>query len=187
MASVRTRFPCASCEKVFTCAKEATSHFLSAYHKYNYYRKYSAKLSIVTPEEYEERLKEHQREEEIKNRKISVCCMICKKRYRTLKVYETHLQMSTHHQNVFNLKINLYFADNANEATLIGDYEEFDDEMENSIYAKKCLFCSHQSETLEMNLEHMDSAHSFYIPDQERCIDIPGLLRYLADKISESN
>lgn len=51
-----------------------------------------------------------------------------------------------------------------------------------------CLFCvDHHSHSLDENLEHMATKHSFYIPDLECVTDMEGLVGYLADKVSVSN
>ena len=50
-----------------------------------------------------------------------------------------------------------------------------------------CLFCSHSSESLEANMEHMTVAHSFFIPDLEFLVDLPGLLNVLARKVGTMN
>ncbi|KAJ2783033.1 pre-60S factor rei1 [Coemansia javaensis] len=50
-----------------------------------------------------------------------------------------------------------------------------------------CLFCTHKSESLEANMEHMKRAHSLFIPDLEYLVDLRGLIKYLADKISVAN
>lgn len=47
-----------------------------------------------------------------------------------------------------------------------------------------CLFCTHQSSSMEENLEHMTEQHSFFIPDIEFLQNMNGFLQYLADKIS---
>ncbi|KAF8894908.1 C2H2 type zinc-finger-domain-containing protein [Gymnopilus junonius] len=52
---------------------------------------------------------------------------------------------------------------------------------------KHCLFCSHVSSSLDNNLTHMSTAHSFFIPDAEYLIDIPGLITYLGEKIAVGN
>ncbi|PCH43710.1 cytoplasmic protein [Wolfiporia cocos MD-104 SS10] len=51
----------------------------------------------------------------------------------------------------------------------------------------QCLFCSSTSSTLDANLEHMLLAHSFFIPDTEYLVDLPGLLTYLGEKIAVGN
>ncbi|KAJ1904714.1 pre-60S factor rei1 [Coemansia sp. IMI 209127] len=50
-----------------------------------------------------------------------------------------------------------------------------------------CLFCTHKSDSLESNIDHMTLAHSFFIPDLEYLVDLRGLIKYLADKLSVAN
>ncbi|KAG5652237.1 hypothetical protein H0H81_005731 [Sphagnurus paluster] len=50
-----------------------------------------------------------------------------------------------------------------------------------------CLFCPQESTTLEENLTHMSQIHSFFIPDADYLIDIPGLITYLGEKIAVGN
>lgn len=50
-----------------------------------------------------------------------------------------------------------------------------------------CLFCTHRSGDIATNLRHMTSAHSFYIPDAEYLVDLPGLLGYLGEKLAIGN
>ncbi|KAI0769307.1 C2H2 type zinc-finger-domain-containing protein [Trametes elegans] len=51
----------------------------------------------------------------------------------------------------------------------------------------QCLFCNHAAPTLEENLTHMSVAHSFFIPDAEYLVDLPGLITYLGEKIAVGN
>ncbi|XP_050070170.1 cytoplasmic 60S subunit biogenesis factor ZNF622 [Anopheles maculipalpis] len=65
-----------------------------------------------------------------------------------------------------------------------GDSDEWEDvEFENPIDRNDCIFCPHHSEDLLENIKHMSIAHSFFIPDAEFCIDVEGLLTYLAEKV----
>ncbi|KAJ2311111.1 pre-60S factor rei1 [Coemansia sp. Cherry 401B] len=50
-----------------------------------------------------------------------------------------------------------------------------------------CLFCTHTAPSFEANMEHMEHAHSLFIPDLEYLVDLRGLIKYLADKISVAN
>lgn len=50
-----------------------------------------------------------------------------------------------------------------------------------------CLFCPRRSTTVEDSLKHMTSAHSFFIPDRELLVDLPGLLAYLGEKVLIGN
>lgn len=50
-----------------------------------------------------------------------------------------------------------------------------------------CLFCNTTSSSLDLNLTHMSIAHSFFIPEAEYLINLPGLLEYLGEKIAIGN
>jgi pre-60S factor REI1 len=49
-----------------------------------------------------------------------------------------------------------------------------------------CLYCIQGKDcgSIENLLAHMHTKHSFYIPDLDSLQDLPGLLRYLADKVA---
>ncbi|KAI0081870.1 hypothetical protein K474DRAFT_1586518 [Panus rudis PR-1116 ss-1] len=51
----------------------------------------------------------------------------------------------------------------------------------------QCLFCPSTSSSIEENIAHMSTAHSFFIPDTEFLDDLPGLLTYLGEKIAVGN
>jgi pre-60S factor REI1 len=57
----------------------------------------------------------------------------------------------------------------------------------NRLTTSHCLFCSHAASSIDENLSHMASAHSFFIPDQDYLVDLPGLLTYLGEKVSIGN
>lgn len=69
-----------------------------------------------------------------------------------------------------------------------GEVEEDSDGWEDvpdvPLTEKDCLFCTNSSEDMVENLKHMSIAHSFFIPDTEYCIDLEGLLFYLAEKVA---
>ena len=50
-----------------------------------------------------------------------------------------------------------------------------------------CLFCPQVSPSLDDSLTHMSLAHSFFIPDAQYLIDLPGLILYLGEKIAVGN
>ncbi|KAI8993773.1 C2H2 type zinc-finger-domain-containing protein [Trametes punicea] len=51
----------------------------------------------------------------------------------------------------------------------------------------QCLFCNNSSSSLEVNLTHMSTAHSFFVPDAEYLVDLVGLITYLGEKIAVGN
>ncbi|KAG7090838.1 hypothetical protein E1B28_009920 [Marasmius oreades] len=82
--------------------------------------------------------------------------------------------------------------------SLVADEDADEDEVNQTIDQKiaaarsrlsntHCLFCPIQSPTIEENLSHMSSAHSFFIPDSDYLIDLPGLITYLGEKIAVGN
>ena len=50
-----------------------------------------------------------------------------------------------------------------------------------------CLFCPQVSLSLDDSLTHMSLVHSFFIPDAQFLIDLPGLILYLGEKIAVGN
>lgn len=51
----------------------------------------------------------------------------------------------------------------------------------------QCLFCPEAPSSLEDNLTHMSTDHSFFIPDADYLVNLPGLLNYLGEKIAVGN
>lgn len=49
---------------------------------------------------------------------------------------------------------------------------------------RRCLFDRQRFESVDECLAYMEKTHSFFIPDQEYCTDVVGLLSYLGEKIS---
>ena len=46
-----------------------------------------------------------------------------------------------------------------------------------------CFFCLHHSSNMEKNAIHMATEHSFFLPDVEYLVDMPGLFEYLGAKV----
>jgi hypothetical protein len=49
---------------------------------------------------------------------------------------------------------------------------------------RTCLFDRKHFDTVELCLAYMEKTHSFFIPDQEYCKDVPVFMNYLAQKVS---
>ncbi|KAJ8024534.1 hypothetical protein HOLleu_34467 [Holothuria leucospilota] len=63
------------------------------------------------------------------------------------------------------------------------DDEEWEDVEDEPIPITNCLFCSHVSDSLEGNVDHMTVEHSFFIPHIDYLIDPEGLFEYLGEKV----
>lgn len=49
---------------------------------------------------------------------------------------------------------------------------------------EECLFCTYTSPTLTLNISHMHKAHGLFIPEKKYLMDLPGLIRYLGEKVA---
>lgn len=74
------------------------------------------------------------------------------------------------------------------------DYEDEEQDIENAIAASRrrvglddCLFCTHKSADIATSIAHMSTVHSFFIPDQDLLLDMPGLIAYLGEKVAVGN
>lgn len=86
----------------------------------------------------------------------------------------------------------------SNELSLGIAEDDEDDEITQSIVAKiasarfpltstHCLFCTQEFQSLDSNLTHMSQVHSFFVPDADYLVDLPGLITYLGEKIAVGN
>lgn len=195
-----TSCTCITCRVAFKDADLQRAHYKTDWHRYNLKRKV-AELPSVTAEEFQKRVLQQRKTNEIKSENVTRYCEICKKHFGNIKAYENHLNSKKHKQNetIYN-EDNLRSRKNSskqNENMVIDeecfvesdieevDSDEWDEDVVNPIDNNDCLFCEHHSKNLLKNLKHMTEAHSFFVPDAEYCIDIQGLLHYLGEKINE--
>ena len=129
---------------------------------------------------------------------ISTYCKSCRKSFSNSSSFTNHLNSRKHKKNAVgfdggdSVSVSVYqpIDDNNNGIgeTDDDDIEEVDssDEWEDidiDVDITNCLFCCHHSKTMLKNINHMSEAHTFFIPDVEYCVDVTGLLEYLAKKI----
>lgn len=66
------------------------------------------------------------------------------------------------------------------------DIDEIEiDEDSEAILPSTCLFCQHESTSLEDNLHHMTKSHSFFIPDIDYITELESLILYLGSKVGD--
>jgi pre-60S factor REI1 len=65
----------------------------------------------------------------------------------------------------------------ASESPLGHDGEQ-EDEQEDFL-PTQCIFCNHDSDTPESNIEHMSSSHGLFLPQIEQLADLDTFIRYL--------
>ena len=129
------------------------------------------------------------------------------KMYTTENAYCSHIQSKKHKENKlkFSLKQTtqpstssaddsaptVFKATEAVAPLAIDDDEQAIDEKiaaaRSRLSITDCLFCPQVSVSLDDSLTHMSFVHSFFIPDAQFLIDIPGLMLYLGEKIAVGN
>ncbi|KAL7719019.1 Matrin-type domain-containing protein [Entamoeba marina] len=188
-----SKFICSSCCVSFDSAKDRNDHFKSDFHLFNLKRK-AVLLQPISMNKYKEIKKD---ELKLQVEDCTYYCSLCKKRYNSENQIKEHEKTKKHKQNAKKYPDN---AKNCIKKEKIHNEpeEEFDDDIpiqtiDEMIQERKdlapkrsskhCLFCDEESEDMMKNLEHMESVHSFFIPNIELCDDISGLLNYLHEKI----
>ncbi|KAF8444502.1 C2H2 type zinc-finger-domain-containing protein [Boletus edulis BED1] len=162
-------FTCLSCAIAFVSAHDQRDHYRSDHHRYNIKRRVAG-LPPVTAAVFSQKLSEHT--QDVPTQTVSRCDP-CGKTYATENAYRSHLNSKKHTENVHNA------PSRQPQPTPSPD--------EPQISSTSCLFCTATATSLQDNLSHMSSTHSFFIPDAEYLVDITGLINYLAEKIAVGN
>lgn len=144
--------------------------------------------------------KEKRREQKKKDAsKSPFFCLVCDKYFRSTRQFEIHYGSRKHFQRATAKGVspapppemveaaNEY--DSKHKTILDMDDEEVEKELESRPHLEpnECLFCDKKFEDVTANMDHMAEEHSFFVPDIEYCINLTGLLGYLADQITVWN
>lgn len=201
-----SQFTCISCHVAFDDAEIQRLHYKTDWHRYNLKRKV-AELPPVNPEEFQRRVYQQREKEQIIIQDQSTYCTVCKKSFGNPKAFDNHINSKKHKDLARNLdesdrdkvgvpcekkssmdmRNNVEMETNEDEDVEEVDSDEWEDEISdnNPVASNNCLFCPHHSRSLYKNLEHMTTAHSFFIPDIEFVVDVRGLLLYLGEKVCQ--
>ena len=71
------------------------------------------------------------------------------------------------------------------EEEISGSDAEYEDEESEALLQTSCLFCPHESVSVEDNMRHMSKSHSFFIPDLNFVTDLEAFLVYLGAKVGD--
>ena len=63
--------------------------------------------------------------------------------------------------------------------------EEGEEDQSEALPQKFCLFCPHESVSIEDNLRHMSKSHSFFVPDLQFVTDLEAFFVYLGAKVGD--
>ncbi len=200
-------FTCASCRVIFQNVDDQRAHYQSDWHRYNLRRKVGD-LPPVTEAIYKQKLntaasskadQEAQVEEASKARE----CLPCRKTFSSAAAYENHILSKKHLEQVAKyggdavkiietrsteespVKSSLpILPENATDEQVDAAIEEHLSNNKSRLEITDCLYCSKKFDSIQENMRHMHSQHSFYIPDVDCLTDLNGLMRHLADKVS---
>ncbi|KAH0827776.1 C2H2 type zinc-finger-domain-containing protein [Lanmaoa asiatica] len=164
-------FTCLSCAIAFSSAEDQRTHYRSDHHRYNMKRRVAA-LPPVSVAVFAQKLLERTQDTPSQTHSR---CDLCGKTYTTQNGYRSHLNSKKHRENMLNGQ-----SSPLQQPSLPNEEPHHPTEL-------SCLFCTASSSSLQDNLSHMSSAHSFFIPDADYLVDITGLVNYLAEKIAVGN
>ncbi|KAF8554721.1 hypothetical protein OG21DRAFT_1597192 [Imleria badia] len=162
-------FTCQACAVAFTSPEEQRAHHRSDLHRYNIKRRVAA-LPPVTAAVFAQKLADRTNDAPPQ---ATPRCEPCAKTYATENAYRSHLDSKRHRDNL-----------NAPSRTIQPQPAPPE---EPQLSSTSCLFCTATSDSLDVNLTHMASVHSFFIPDADYLVDITGIVSYLAEKIAVGN
>ncbi|GFR72100.1 zinc finger protein 622-like [Elysia marginata] len=197
---------CLACNVAFEDIDMGRCHYKTNWHRYNLKRKV-ANLLPVTLEQFQERQKLQEKQDQNNEGDGVLLCKPCNKAFNSSNAYNNHLQSKKHKDVISGTqgkkkknnkkKSNFQRADRPVQAFTKenqedeieeqmeddSDAESYDSYDENVIGIEECLFCSHISKSLESNVKHMTSNHGFFLPDAEFITDLEGLITYLGEKV----
>lgn len=187
------KFTCISCHVAFNDFEIQRQHYKSDWHRYNLKRKV-AEFPPISCEEFNRKVLLQREIDSQPITQVTITCDCCRKHFASTKAYDNHLNSNKHRENKTRVVALQIDEDKlpkdsplqADEISNADDVEELDsDEWDEDFDIRDCIFCSHHSRSLLINLKHMTEAHSFFIPDIEYCFDLKGLVLYLGSKVQE--
>jgi len=192
---------CITCQVRFSDAELHRVHFKGDWHRYNLKRKV-AELSVVTSEVFESRKEAHEKQVKVDNKEAKDpgnYCVACGKNFKNQKAYENHIQSKKHQEMILKFETKPAFVPKPEESVASEELDSDDDEEmeveevdsdeweDDPVPVMDCLFCSHHSSTLDKNIVHMTSEHSFFLPDPEFITNLEGLVEYLGAKVGQGH
>ncbi|KAK8846717.1 hypothetical protein IAR55_005804 [Kwoniella newhampshirensis] len=172
-------FTCISCRVAFETAAEQRAHFSTDWHRYNMKRRV-ANLPPVAAASFNEKVLERREQNAVRTDPRSLACASCKR--------ANNGEGSADVQEAEDADVDI--ASTSDDEIDSGDDEDVSEKIANfrrRIKPTDCLFCFQHSESVNENVIHMARSHSFFIPDQDILVDLPGLLSYLGEKVAIGN
>ena len=172
-------------ERTFTCytapgvafgsEEEMKAHYQTEWHRYNLKRKVAG-LAPLTRELYLQRAAREQEKDAAAAAKVGGGRKQAREERRAMKVAADAANPRSkvaHHEATASMDAEAYMRYKIRHAAPFGEGSD--------------LFSSHESADLASNLAHMARAHGFFVPWIEYCVDVPGLIKYLQEKVYVAN
>jgi len=153
-------FSCTACNEHFATPLEHRAHFKSERHVYNTKRKHAG-LKPISQEAWERKLRES-------------------RGAATEQKGTAHLKAKEEKPR----GVPGAFGPGPREGAGSEDASE-DTATERPLTPRGCLFDRKHFDSVDLCLAYMERSYSFFIPDQEYCIDVPKFLTHLGTKITE--
>ncbi|KZV81900.1 hypothetical protein EXIGLDRAFT_844210 [Exidia glandulosa HHB12029] len=200
-------YTCLSCSIAFHTAEEQRLHYRSDHHRYNMKRRVAG-LPPVSAHAFDEKVLERRAETALTVSAKGMTCDVCRKVYTTENAYRSHINSKRHKENeakpqpppppstsdVAAASVStptpapapsLDIAEDASDEVIAATIDARIAAARAHLLPTACIFCTHtSSSTLAQNLEHMHTAHGFFVPDAEYLVDVPGLHAFLAAKVA---
>mmetsp|Transcript_155337 Transcript_155337/g.289807 ORF Transcript_155337/g.289807 Transcript_155337/m.289807 type:complete len:525 (+) Transcript_155337:74-1648(+) len=154
-AAAAAEYTCSACAETFASLADHRAHFKSERHVYNTKRR-QAGLKPISQEAWERKLRESRGAEQNKG--------------------TAHLKAKKQKSKA---------GAGSETASSRGTGTDVPSEVvDEPLTPRRCLFDRQRFESVDECVAYMEKTHSFFIPDQEYCTDVVGLLSYLGEKIS---
>lgn len=176
------KYTCVNCSVGFQSMTEQRSHFKTEWHLYNLKRKV-CKLEPIDLESF-------QKIQDLTLPDVPTRAEIRGTRARAK--YDLRQQQQRSVQKQTNDDIDEEddsdedsWEEIDEEELLDEDYdeEEIQEMLARVVKSDTCLFCDKKSQSSKDNLEHMNSRHGFFVPEEQYLIDLEGLMEYLGFKV----
>lgn len=116
-------------------------------------------------------------------------CTVCEKTFLNHTAYQNHFKSQGHAQEVARLEAKDDLL--ASMECIRLESEEPSDALGSEatlmLVPSICLFCKFEAGTLDLNIDHMQSKHGLFIPDQEYLVDLESFVGYLFTVITNFN
>ncbi|KAF7314462.1 Zinc finger protein 622-like protein [Mycena kentingensis (nom. inval.)] len=215
--SAPTLYTCLSCSIAFLTAEDQRAHYRSDHHRYNMKRRVASLPPVsleVFNQKVLDRKVETAIMSSTKGSHCDVCnktyttenayrSHIQSKKHREMELKprparpaavaepepgaSSSNQLETMEEEPKAAPVSLVVPEDASDSEINQTIDEKIAAARARLSPNSCLFCTHESPSLDESLEHMSSTHSFFIPDAEYLVDIKGLIAYLGEKIAVGN